>query len=105
MEASSAWMLFCKAPRQMEIDHSTNAPVVPSTPIEPPSDAIRNPGLASATTNPSHHVIALSSERSSTCASAPSRLLRGPTGRIGPLVRRVGFYTGGRTESIDRKDG
>ena len=43
--ASSAWMLFCSAPRQIEIVHRTKAPVVPRAPIEPPSAAIRNPGL------------------------------------------------------------
>src|SRR3954449_1554991 len=70
MPASSAWMLFCSAPRVIEIDHSTNAPVVPSAPIEEPSAAIRNPGLARATTKPSHHVIALRSCLSSTSAVA-----------------------------------
>src|SRR3954468_7684652 len=70
MHASSAWMLFCRAPRQIEIVHNRNAPVVPSAAIEPPSEAMRNPGLARATTNPSHHVIALRSCRSSTWAVA-----------------------------------
>src|SRR3954465_7627344 len=68
-------MLFCIAPRQMEIDQSRKAPPVPSAPMEPPSPAIRNAGLASATTNPSHHDIAWRSDRSSTCAVATSRLL------------------------------
>src|SRR3954452_24299007 len=75
IDASSAWMLFCSAPRQMEIDHSTNAPVVPSAPMEPPRPAMRKAGLQRATTNPSHHVIALSRDCSSTCASATHRLL------------------------------
>src|SRR6185437_15239832 len=73
MAASSAWMLFWSAPRQIEIVHRTNAPVVPSAPIEAPSEAMRNPGLASATTKPSHHVIALRSSRSSTTAVAMQR--------------------------------
>src|SRR4051795_190398 len=68
--ASSAWMLFCMAPREIEIVHSTNAPVVPSAPTEPPSEAIRKAGLHSATTKPSHHVIALRSCLSSTSACA-----------------------------------
>src|SRR4051794_9807331 len=68
-------MLFCMAPRQMEIDQSRNAPPVPSAPMEPPRPAIRNAGLASATTNPSHHDIAWRSDRSSTCAVATRRLL------------------------------
>src|SRR3954451_1930572 len=75
--ASSAWMLFCIAPRQIEIVQRTNAPVVPSAPTEPPRDAIRNAGLQSATTKPSHHVIALRSCLSSTSAcpiQAPSSL-------------------------------
>src|SRR3954451_5778741 len=73
--ASSAWMLFCIAPRQIEIVHSTKAPVVPSAPTEPPRDAIRKAGLHSATTKPSHHVIALRSCLSSTSACAiPSPL-------------------------------
>src|SRR4051794_27246587 len=75
IDASSAWMLFCSAPSVMEMDHSTKAPVVPSAPIDPPRPAIRNAGLHSATTNPSHQVIALSSDCSSTCASATQRLL------------------------------
>src|SRR5688572_11173865 len=70
IEASSALMLFCIAPRQIEIVHRTHAPVVPSTPIEPPRPAMRNPGLARATTKPSHQVIALRSCLSSTCAVA-----------------------------------
>src|ERR687888_806986 len=70
MHASSAWMLFCRAPKAIDTDHSTNAPVVPSAPIDEPSAAIRNPGLASATTKPSHHVIALRSCLSSTSAYA-----------------------------------
>src|SRR3954468_1173463 len=68
--ASSAWMLFCMAPREIEIVHSTNAPVVPSAPTDPPSEAIRKAGLHSATTKPSHHVIALRSCLSSTSACA-----------------------------------
>src|SRR5215212_4907945 len=76
--ASSAWMLFCSAPRVIEIDQSTKAPVVPSAPIEAPSAAIRKPGFASATTKPSHQVIALRSCLSSTsaCAIDPSSLPR-----------------------------
>src|SRR3954467_10791545 len=70
MHASSAWMLFCSAPRQIEMVHSRNAPVVPRAPIDRPSDAIRNPGFASATTKPSHHVMALRSCLSSTWAVA-----------------------------------
>src|SRR4051794_19541133 len=70
MHASSAWMLFCSAPRQIEIDHNRKAPVVPSAAIEPPSEAMRNPGLARATTKPSHHVMALRSCLSSTWAVA-----------------------------------
>src|SRR5215212_5018469 len=67
-------MLFWSPPRRTEIVHRTNAPVVPRTPIEKPSAAIRNPGLASATTKPSHQVIALRSCLSSTsaCAMDPS---------------------------------
>src|SRR3954466_3831934 len=70
MHASSAWMLFCSAPRQIEIVHSRNAPVVPSAPIDAPRAAMRNPGFASATTKPSHHVMALRSCLSSTWAVA-----------------------------------
>src|SRR4051812_49926867 len=70
IDASSAWMLFCRAPSVMEMDHSTNAPVVPRAPIDPPRPAMRNAGLHRATTNPSHQVIALSSDCSSTCACA-----------------------------------
>src|SRR5215217_897379 len=67
-------MLFWSPPRRTEIVHRTKAPVVPSTPIDAPSAAIRNPGLASATTKPSHQVIALRSCLSSTsaCAIKPS---------------------------------
>src|SRR3954452_24086917 len=68
-------MLFCIASREIEIVHRTNAPVVPSAPTEPPRDAIRKAGLHSATTKPSHHVIALRSCLSSTSACAiPSPL-------------------------------
>src|SRR4051795_9670511 len=72
-------MLFCSAPRRTDTVHRTNAPVVPSAPIEAPSAAITNPGLASSTTKPSHQVIALRSCRSSTTAvanafSSPSEL-------------------------------
>src|SRR3954465_300044 len=74
MHASSAWMLFWSAPRQIEIVHNRNAPVVPSAAIEPPSEAIRKPGFASATTKPSHHVMALRSCLSSTSATAISPL-------------------------------
>src|SRR5918911_5601360 len=70
MHASSAWMLFCSAPKQIEIVHSRKAPVVPSAPIDEPSAAMRKPGFASATTKPSHHVIALRSCLSSTWAVA-----------------------------------
>ena len=68
-------MLFCSAPMQTNTVQRTNAPVVPSAPIEKQSAAIRNPGLASATTKPSHQVIALSSWRSSTSACAIGGLL------------------------------
>src|ERR671921_1163332 len=67
-------MLFWSAPIRTEIVHRTNAPVVPSTPMEAPRAAMRNPGFASATTKPSHHVIALRSCRSSTSAWAMSPL-------------------------------
>src|SRR5829696_10595999 len=70
IDASSAWMLFCSAPRQIEIDHSRNAPPVPSAPIEAPSPASKKPGFARATTKPSHQDIALRRDRSSTRASA-----------------------------------
>src|SRR6185295_5233539 len=63
---SSAWMLFCSAPKVIETVHSTNAPVVPSAPIDEPSAAMRKPGLARATTKPSHQVMALRSCLSST---------------------------------------
>src|ERR687886_1272640 len=85
MHASSAWMLFCSAPRQIEIVHSRNAPVVPSAPIDNPSEAMRKPGFARATTNPSHHVMALRSCLSSTWAVAtaspppPASAVGGPT--------------------------
>src|SRR5215211_264429 len=68
-----------------EMVHSTKAPVVPSTPIDAPSAAIRNPGFASATTKPSHHVIALRSCLSSTSADAidpPSPKLGVPAGVV-----------------------
>src|SRR5919197_2912096 len=70
IEASSAWMLFCNAPKQIEMLHSATAPPVPSALIDEPSAAIRKPGFASATTKPSHHVIALRSCLSSTSAYA-----------------------------------
>src|SRR5919106_1987472 len=57
-------------PSTTETVHSTTAPVVPRTPIEAPSAAIRKPGFASAMTKPSHHVIALRSCLSSTSADA-----------------------------------
>src|SRR2546430_6527735 len=50
--------------------HRTTAPQVPSTPIEKPREAIRNPGLHRAMTNPSHQRSDLSRCRSSTYASA-----------------------------------
>ena len=67
---SSAWMLFCSAPKVIEMVHRTNAPVVPSAPIDDPSAAMRKPGFASATTKPSHQVMALRSCLSSTSAYA-----------------------------------
>src|SRR5215210_1507014 len=97
--ASSAWMLFWSAPRVIEIVHRTNAPVVPRAPIEAPSAAIRNPGLARATTKPSHHVIALRSCLSSTSAVAMNRSsLLGVSQR--PAVVPIGtrpFYHASRT--------
>src|SRR5829696_506755 len=96
--ASSAWMLFCSEPRAIEIVHSTNAPVVPRTPIEPPRAAIRKPGLASATTNPSHHVMALRSCLSSTSACAidhpPVRLYERVPALLVPIgtARQGCFY-------------
>src|SRR4051812_11984806 len=100
--ASSAWMLFCMAPREIEIVQSTNAPVVPSAPTDPPSEAIRKAGLQSATTKPSHHVIALRSCLSSTSACAihaplcllVKRLVPIGTSESGP------FYHPPRTPSI-----
>src|SRR3954468_24789217 len=100
--ASSAWMLFCIPSRQIEIVQRTNAPVVPSAPTDPPRDAIRNAGLQSATTKPSHHVIALRSCLSSTSAcpiQAPLVVVETPlvpigTGESGP------FYHRRRTPSI-----
>src|SRR3954469_9892757 len=83
-------MLFCSAPRQTDTVHRTNAPVVPSAPIDAPRAAIRNPGLASATTKPSHHVIALRSCRSSTTAVATVALLS-RVGQMCPFVRQVGL--------------
>src|SRR5919106_4817559 len=76
-------MLFWSAPSMTETVHSTTAPVVPRTPIEAPSAAIRKPGFASAMTNPSHHVIALRSCLSSTSAFAmpPLPLWPRPPGR------------------------
>ena len=44
----------------------------PSTPNAKPSEPMRKPGLASATTNPSYQRIAFRSWRSSTTASATS---------------------------------
>src|ERR671922_2223943 len=85
------------------IVHRTNAPVVPSTPIEAPSAAIRNPGFASATTKPSHHVIALSSCLSSTSAYATGPSSRGvPEAGLVPIGtgRRPIFYHSARTPSI-----
>src|SRR4029453_16306067 len=70
MHASSAWMLFCSAPKVIDTVHRTNAPVVPSAPIDEPNAAMRKPGFASATTKPSHHVMALRSCLSSTSAYA-----------------------------------
>src|SRR3954470_10680581 len=92
--ASSAWMLFCNAPRQIEIVQSTKAPVVPSAPMEAPREPMRKPGLASATTKPSHHVIALRSSRSSTTAVAMQRPSRSDTRSMDKVVqwRRGAFY-------------
>src|SRR3954451_13572347 len=87
--ASSAWMLFCSEPRRIEIVHRTNAPAVPSAPIEPPRAAIRKPGFASATTNPSHHVIALRSCRSSTWATDIDSLRPRPQWTNLPTLRCV----------------
>src|SRR3954464_7646634 len=100
--ASSAWMLFCIAPRQIEIVHRTNAPVVPSAPTDPPRDAIRKAGLQSATTKPSHHVIALRSCLSSTSACA----IQAPWIRLWDRLVPIGtadsgpFYHRCRTPSI-----
>src|SRR5215207_577965 len=99
IDASSAWMLYCSAPMQIEIVHSTNAPPVPSAPIEPPSAAIRKPGLARATTKPSHHDIALSRDRSSTCASATPI----PPTRWTNLFERAALYHPPRNWSIGRR--
>src|SRR3954451_24031008 len=85
--ASSAWMLFCSAPKQMEIVQSTTAPVVPSAPMEAPREPMRKPGLASATTKPSHHVIALRSSRSSTTAVAMQRPSRSDTRSMDKVVQ------------------
>src|ERR687894_2367542 len=63
-------MLFWNAPMRTEIVHRTNAPVVPSAPMDAPRAAMRNPGFANAMTNPSHQVIALRSCLSSTSACA-----------------------------------
>src|SRR5437763_439360 len=57
-------------PTPAEIAQSTTAPQVPSTPIEKPREAIRNPGLHRAMTNPSHQRSDLSRCRSSITASA-----------------------------------
>src|SRR4051812_26341066 len=94
MHASSAWMLFCRAPRQIEIVHSRNAPVVPSAPIEPPSAAMRNAGFASATTTPSHHVIALRSCLSSTWAVATASPPPPPVPAGGHTVNKLAHPRG-----------
>src|SRR3954454_20263744 len=97
MHASSAWMLFCNAPRQIEIVQSRNAPVVPRAPIDEPSAAMRKPGFASATTNPSHHVIALRSCRSSTWAVATaSPPPPAPAGGAGKYSEQIGPSRAGR---------
>src|SRR5919109_3339547 len=87
-------MLFCSAPMQTDTVQRTKAPVVPRAPIEAPSAAIRKPGFASATTKPSHQLIALRSCRSSTCADAtPSPRIRWtnlfPRGGFVPSVTDV----------------
>src|ERR1700710_2175273 len=48
------------------------APQPPRGITDPPRAVSKKAGFASATTNPSYHVIALSSSRSSTCADATS---------------------------------
>src|SRR3954471_7015151 len=100
--ASSAWMLFCMAPREIEIVHRTNAPVVPSAPTDPPRDAIRKAGLHSATTKPSHHVIALRSCLSSTsaCAIHPPWFVCGNSPRTN-WYRRVRAFLPSRADTVN----
>src|SRR4051794_9000427 len=100
--ASSAWMLFCMAPRQIEIVHRTKAPVVPRAPTDPPRDAIRKAGLQSATTKPSHHVIALRSCLSSTsaCAIQPPWFVCGNSSRTN-WYRRVRAFLPSRADTVN----
>src|SRR4051794_41013229 len=90
--ASSAWMLFCSAPNVIEMVHRTNAPVVPSAPIDEPRAAMRKPGLARATTKPSHQVMALRS-----CLSSTSACAMGPPSRGLPQKKqpRTNWYRSG----------
>src|SRR5919199_4093834 len=105
MHASSAWMLFCSAPKRIDALHRATAPPVPSAPIDDPNAAIRKPGFASATTKPSHHVMALRSCLSSTSAYAtgplsPRRLPKQPAlVPIGTGPAAI-FYHSARTPSI-----
>src|SRR5919204_912238 len=59
----------------MEIVHNRAAPQPPRAPIEYPSEPIRKPGFASATTKPSYQRSAFRSCRSSTTATATADLL------------------------------
>src|SRR5918996_4259655 len=100
-------MLFWSAPSMTETVHSTTAPVVPRTPIEAPSAAIRKPGFASAMTKPSHHVIALRSCLSSTSAFAMPPLPlwpRAPRPFSYQLVQGLlGVYLPRATDSVKRR--
>src|SRR5690242_4463069 len=59
----------------MNIDtpQSSIAPQPPRDPMEKPSEPIRKPGLARATTNPSHHRSDLRSSRSSMATVATDK--------------------------------
>src|SRR6266496_3671722 len=95
--ASSAWMLFCSAPKVIDTVQRTNAPVVPSAPIDEPNAAMRKPGFASATTKPSHQVIALRSCLSSTSACAIGPFLS--TGVPQKSTSRTNWYRTSRRRS------
>src|SRR5919204_5568349 len=74
--ADSEYTQLESTPMNMETPQRNIAPQPPRTPIEKPSEPIRNPGFASATTKPSYQRRAFRSCRSSTTATATGDLPR-----------------------------